>query len=422
MTTEDELSRLRRLNSQLIDLLESRGIDWRAELDAPSNTLDNSTAAIPTSQTYTPTTTPTITAPRTLTAEQKIALFRSLFRGRTDVYPTRWENNAGRSGYSPACHNEWKPNVCGKPSIKCSQCPNQAWKAVTDQVIYDHLAGKHIIGIYPMTADERCHFLAVDFDEGNWQADANAFRQSCEDLRIPCAIEISRSGNGAHAWIFFSEPVSAKQARNLGAAIISYTCAGNGPNNRQLKLSSYDRMFPNQDTLPKVSWLGTGASTGIGTIAGTGNKSATSFGNLIALPLQKHPRAKGRSVFVDHDFIPHPDQWAYLESIKPLSVPNRITESNVVDVGDGGRDCDDAGKANNVHERVAEPSTQTIASTLAEYIDHLIQQAVGSSNALDVGHVTLEASGLRHQFRHQTRQPINNNSPNSVEFNLPTED
>lgn len=116
--------------------------------------------------------------------------------------------------------------------------------------------------------------------------------QSCRELDIPAAMEISRSGNGAHVWIFFSEPVNAHEARQLGAAIISHTCE----RTRQLSLSSYDRLFPNQDTLPKGG-----------------------FGNLIALPLQKQPREHGCSVFVDEDLIPYPDQWSFLSSIRTLS-------------------------------------------------------------------------------------------------------
>lgn len=319
----DQLRRLKDLNHQLIALLESRGINWRAELDHAAHTrpLQNATDNVQTSTTAaTPAAATAVTHAATLTTEQKISIFRSLFRGRTDVYPIRWENNAGRSGYSPACHNEWKPNVCGKPAIKCSQCPNQSWESVTDRVIYDHLAGKHVIGVYPMVDNDQCHFVAVDFDEGDWRADATAFRHSCEELHIPCAIEISRSGNGAHAWIFFSEPISARQARNLGAAIISYTCAGSAAHHRQLKLSSYDRMFPNQDTLPKVSRSSAPAT--LGATSSSSTRAAAGLGNLIALPLQKHPRNLGRSVFVDADFIPYPDQWAYLGSIKPLAVPS----------------------------------------------------------------------------------------------------
>jgi hypothetical protein len=159
-------------------------------------------------------------------------------------------------------------------------------------VIYDHLAGEHTIGIYPMLEDDSCYFLAVDFDESDWRDDALAFLQSCEDLGVPAALEISRSGNGAHAWIFFSSRVSARDARRLGTSIISHTCA----RTRQLKLESYDRLFPNQDTMPKGG-----------------------FGNLIALPLQKWPRENGCSVFVDTQLRPYPDQWVFLASIKPIA-------------------------------------------------------------------------------------------------------
>jgi superfamily II DNA or RNA helicase len=226
-------------------------------------------------------------------AAQKVALFRRLFRGRTDAYPVRWESQAsGKSGYAPACANEWRANVCDKPRIKCSDCSNRLLIPLSDAVIYDHLAGEHTIGIYPMLEDDSCYFLAVDFDESDWRDDALAFLQSCEDLGVPAALEISRSGNGAHAWIFFSSRVSARDARRLGTSIISHTCA----RTRQLKLESYDRLFPNQDTMPKGG-----------------------FGNLIALPLQKWPRENGCSVFVDTQLRPYPDQWVFLASIKPIA-------------------------------------------------------------------------------------------------------
>jgi superfamily II DNA or RNA helicase len=229
-------------------------------------------------------------------AAQKIALFRRLFRGRTDAYPVRWESQAsGKSGYAPACANEWRANVCEKPRIKCSDCSNRLLIPLSDAVIYDHLAGEHTIGIYPILEDDSCYFLAVDFDESDWRDDALAFLQSCEDLGVPAALEISRSGNGAHAWIFFSSRVSARDARRLGTSIISHTCA----RTRQLKLESYDRLFPNQDTMPKGG-----------------------FGNLIALPLQKWPRENSCSVFVDAQLRPFPDQWEFLASIKPIAAHN----------------------------------------------------------------------------------------------------
>jgi len=163
---------------------------------------------------------------------------------------------------------------------------------LTDQVVFDHLAGRHVIGLYPLLADDHCHLLAVDFDESDWREDARAFVQSCCELDVPVALEISRSGNGAHAWIFFSDHIAARDARRLGTALISHTCA----RTRQLKLGSYDRLFPNQDTLPKGG-----------------------FGNLIALPLQKVARERGASVFVDAALQAHPDQWAFLAMLRQMA-------------------------------------------------------------------------------------------------------
>ncbi|MGX6012467.1 TOTE conflict system archaeo-eukaryotic primase domain-containing protein, partial [Escherichia coli] len=148
-------------------------------------------------------------------------------------------------------------------------------------------------GMYPLLEDDSCYFLAVDFDEAEWQKDASAFMRSCDELGVPAALEISRSRQGAHVWIFFASRVSAREARRLGTAIISYTCS----RTRQLRLGSYDRLFPNQDTMPKGG-----------------------FGNLIALPLQKRPRELGGSVFVDMNLQPYPDQWAFLVSVIPMNV------------------------------------------------------------------------------------------------------
>jgi len=163
--------------------------------------------------------------------------------------------------------------------------------SLTDTVIFNHLAGTHTIGVYPLLPDDSCYFLAVDFDEADWKEDALAFMQSCLDLGVPAALEISRSGNGAHLWIFFAGAISARDARRLGTALISHTCS----RTRQLKLASYDRLFPNQDTMPKGG-----------------------FGNLIALPLQKKPRESGYSVFVDNNFQAYPDQWTFLATIQPM--------------------------------------------------------------------------------------------------------
>jgi hypothetical protein len=271
MVESDELTALRAENARLIALLESHGIEWRPE----------SKPATPPAE------------PSRLSTEEKLALFRRLFRGRTDVYPVRWESKTtGRSGYAPACANEWRAGVCEKPRIKCGDCSNRLLIPLSDAVIYNHLAGEHTVGVYPLMEDDSCYFLAVDFDEAEWRDDARAFMQSCDELGVPAALEISRSGKGAHAWVFFAGRVSARDARRLGTAIISHTCA----RTRQLQLTSYDRLFPNQDKMPNGG-----------------------FGNLIALPLQKAPREMGFSVFVDADLCPYADQWAFLDSIQPMA-------------------------------------------------------------------------------------------------------
>ena len=146
----------------------------------------------------------------TSSSDAKIALFRSLFRGRTDVLPRRWENHkTGQAGYAPMCHNEWVRGVCGKPQVKCGACPNQAFVPVEDDIIRSHLAGRgsrgsadFTAGVYSMLPDETCWFLAADFDKKSWMQDVAAFRDTARAKRVPVAIERSRSGNGAHAWIF----------------------------------------------------------------------------------------------------------------------------------------------------------------------------------------------------------------------------
>lgn len=275
--TLSELTRLQTENLFLKDLLRQHNIVWNDSSTPVSCLIESSVSD-----------TVLTDSPTHLSPAEKITLFRTLFRGRTDVYPQRWESQKGVSGYSPVCDNEWLPGVCGKPKVKCGGCEQRQLRPLTDQAIYDHLAGKKTLGVYPLLPDDTCHFLAMDFDEEQWREDAHAVLLSCQQCNIPASLEISRSGNGAHIWIFFSTPVPAREARMLGAALISHTCE----RTRQLALSSYDRFFPSQDTLPKGG-----------------------FGNLIALPLQKIPRSQGHSVFVDADFTPYPDQWVYLSTV-----------------------------------------------------------------------------------------------------------
>lgn len=225
-----------------------------------------------------------------LSVEEKIRLFRSLFKGREDVYPARWDNKkTGKSGYSPTCGNEWVQGVCDKPRIKCSDCPNQKFLSVTDQVMYDHLAGKKTVGVYPLLANENCHFVAADFDKDNWLEDARAFLQACRDHEIDALLERSRSGKGGHVWIFFEYPIAASMARRLGSFLLTKAME----KRHQVGLDSYDRLFPSQDTMPKGG-----------------------FGNLIALPLQKDPRSRGNSTFIDEDGNLYEDPWAVLAKVK----------------------------------------------------------------------------------------------------------
>jgi len=229
----------------------------------------------------------------------KISLFRSLFRGREDVYARRFESRkTGRAGYQPACANEWARGLCDKPRTKCADCLNRRFLAVTDDVIRWHLSGRDdqgrdfVMGVYPMLEDETCHFLAVDFDGHSWQADAAAFLETCRRLALPAALERSRSGEGAHVWLFFEEALPARLARNLGSFLLTETME----HRPDIGLRSYDRLFPNQDTLPKGG-----------------------LGNLIALPLQKQARARGNSAFLNQDLEPQPDQWAFLASQRRIS-------------------------------------------------------------------------------------------------------
>jgi hypothetical protein len=207
LVDHDALTALQAENIRLIALLESHGIPWCLPPPAP-----------------TPPPQPTPEAePTKFTPSEKVALFRRLFRGRSDVYPVRWESKtSGKSGYSPACGNEWVAGICGKPRIKCADCSNRQLIPLSDKVIFEHLAGKHTVGVYPLLADDTCHFLAVDFDEAEWQQDAQAFIQSCRELGVTAALEISRSGKGAHAWIFFARQVLAREANKE----ISAHCRG----------------------------------------------------------------------------------------------------------------------------------------------------------------------------------------------------
>ena len=257
---------------------------------------------------------PSATVHKYSSPKEKIQLFRSLFRGREDVFAKRWYSvKTEKSGYSPVCANEWREGVCIKPKGSCSKCENRELVRLSDAIIYEHLSGKDgfgrdVVGLYPILPDDTCYFLVIDFDDGDWQDNISEVRCVCTDWNVPCAVERSRSGEGAHLWIFFSEPVSCGTARKLGTALLTAAMENSG----KLKLDSYDRMFPNQDTLPKGG-----------------------FGNLIALPLQGQARKKNNSSFVDENFVAYADQWAYLSQIQKLSLQEVEDLIHIHSRGDG---------------------------------------------------------------------------------------
>ena len=231
------------------------------------------------------------------TPAEKVSLFLDLFGTRRSVYPQRWENNkAGKSGYSPACNNDSFSNrqsgICRKPKVKCSECPHQRFPPLDERAVESHLRGEQTLGVYAIGTDDTCRFLAADFDGEGWREDVLAYREAAERVGLTVAIERSRSGNGAHGWIFFAEPVPAVTARRLGTILVAKASALRPT----LGLGAYDRLFPNQDTLP---------------VGG--------FGNLIALPLAKAPRQNGNTLFVDPRMVAFEDQWSYLAGLTRLS-------------------------------------------------------------------------------------------------------
>ena len=226
-----------------------------------------------------------------ISSEEKIRIFEEVFKGRKDIYAKRWESNkTGKSGYSPACANEFNQSKCDKPRMKCSECPYRELLPLTESVIKKHLRGDITIGIYPLLPGDICNFLVIDFDKKTYKQDVLAFWNTCDEFNIPIYVERSRSGNGAHVWMFFEESMPAKVARKVGNILLTKTME-----KKSLDLDSYDRIFPNQDTIPKGG-----------------------FGNLIALPFQGKSARLGNTVFVNRRFEPIENQIEVLINIKKM--------------------------------------------------------------------------------------------------------
>ena len=277
---------LHKENEVLKSLLKIHGVEYETRMKEDMNKPIYSLVSVPTI---------------TLSIDERIRLFQSLFKGREDVFARRWfSKTTGKSGYQPVCINEWKQGICDKKKYRCAICPNRNFAPLMTQDMYRHLEGKDeyccdVVGLYAIMQDNNCAFLCADFDDKNckygYKEDVLAYVGVCREWLIPYAIERSRSGNGAHVWIFFEAPLPASKARRLGNAILTEAMTRNG----QMSFNSYDRFFPNQDYLPEGG-----------------------FGNLVALPLQGQARRKQNSVFVDNDFLVYKDQWAFLYNLKKI--------------------------------------------------------------------------------------------------------
>lgn len=246
-------------------------------------------------------------------ARDKLELFRSLFTGRKDVYAHGYRRKDGGIGYTPACANEWKSGICPKAAhqrVKCAECGNRIFPELSDAAIIAHFKGnddrfRDVLGQYVLDRDCNTKVLVIDFDKADWKEATNAVRLVAKRRSINAAVERSRSGNGAHIWFFFLEPIDAKAAREFGSYLITEAAALN----KTITFEAFDRMLPAQVTIPDGG-----------------------FGNLIALPFQGKAQREGNSVFVDEQFEPFPDQWLYLSQVQ--LIPRSTVQNLIETTGD----------------------------------------------------------------------------------------
>ena len=303
---QKQLNDLQLENQILKNILDRAGLSYHKELSAFRQNDGK--------EVYDPKQGKRIIHPQAIT-ENMANKFFYMFWGRQDVYAKRSVNKeTGKAAYYPQCNNFWT-SVCHKKikdGINCKDCKNRSYKKITKYDILNHLQGNaynssDVIGVYPLLNNGTCRFMVFDFDnhdkgaeekdfandDDTWIEEVEAMRKICVMNGIDPLVERSRSGRGAHVWIFFDKPIAASLVRKFGFALLD-KCA------EQVNLKSfkyYDRMLPAQDSLSDNSALG----------------------NLIALPLQGKALQEGNSAFVDGNWNAYPDQWKILFSKPRLS-------------------------------------------------------------------------------------------------------
>lgn len=304
----------------------------------------------------------------------KLALFRSLFKGRSDVFAHGYKNKKGGISYSFVCKNIWNRDVCPKsmdPHVTCGGCKGRVYKPLDDKELYKHLRGKDdrfrdVIGLYVIDKTDKTSILVADFDGAGWQQEAIAYKKTANDLGIFTALERSRSGKGAHVWIFFEKPISPRTARNLGMLLVTRAME----KTNAVSFDAYDRLFPAQDSV-----------------------TTDGLGSLVALPLQGWARRQGNSVFVDEHLQPYRDQWEFLSQVKKtsLSAVNAIlTQSASEPLGILAFSRSTNGGTNSESKDIGSAQDKTATGAEAESIQNVLTNST---------HAFAGNDELKRQFR-----------------------